>query len=323
MSLGVLDITPLTALQSHLCSLYFSRMATPRAEEAVWLLSLFLPLSLCLTDFFLLYFLNMKNKNSIFFAGPCQLSLILYRVALMVATYKWKLGTSITKKRAFSTCFWEAQDTNVFLFNRVILRNFGESHELAVVWLDVPNWLQRFGKVTCNIHYCFCCTFSKFKADCVSMCLKSFSVCLIMARGWSLVQATSPFKHTSNPLFGGTTRHRFWVCVSLCETQAVGGGTLIQNEKLPTKCSMPQLGLTHGRAAEPGATGADPGSDLETPGSPQGWLHIMTTLCVSWNMLSSISSPSALRTQNSHCVIPNTLDGLNLCLRVKLYLVDS
>lgn len=106
MDLGVLDT--LTALQSHLCSLHFSRMAAPQAEEAVWLLSLFLPLSLCLTDFFLLYFLNMKKKEeegSIFFARPCQLSLILYRVALMVATYKWKLGTSNTKKRAFATCF--------------------------------------------------------------------------------------------------------------------------------------------------------------------------------------------------------------------------
>lgn len=61
MVLGVLDITPLTALQSHLCSLHFSRMTAPQAEQAVWLLSLFL--SLCLTDFFLLYFLNIKKKN--------------------------------------------------------------------------------------------------------------------------------------------------------------------------------------------------------------------------------------------------------------------
>jgi len=52
-----LDITPLTALQSHLCSLHFSRMTAPQAEEAVWLLSLVLSLPHSLTDFFLLYFL--------------------------------------------------------------------------------------------------------------------------------------------------------------------------------------------------------------------------------------------------------------------------
>lgn len=30
------------------------------------------------------------------------------------------------------------------IVHRVILRDFGESHGLAVVRLDVPNWLQRF-----------------------------------------------------------------------------------------------------------------------------------------------------------------------------------
>lgn len=50
MGLGLLDATPLTALQSHLCSLHASRMAAPQAEEAVWLLSVLVSVSL--TPFF-------------------------------------------------------------------------------------------------------------------------------------------------------------------------------------------------------------------------------------------------------------------------------
>lgn len=152
--------------------------------------------------------------------------------------------SNFQNKDASLCCFFfeRGKDTTVFLFcritycPRVILRDFGESHGLAVVRFDVPNWLQRFWKSLIAFISSFHCTFSQFKAECVSMRPESFSVCLIMARGCSSVQTTHPFKHTSNPPAG----HRF---LSVCETQAVGGFrqssgslfTLIQNEKLPTK----------------------------------------------------------------------------------------
>lgn len=61
MGLGVLDVTPLTALQSHLCSLHASRMAAPQAEEAVWLLSLLLSVSL--TSFFYIPSIWKEKKH--------------------------------------------------------------------------------------------------------------------------------------------------------------------------------------------------------------------------------------------------------------------
>lgn len=91
-----------------------------------------------------------------------------------------------------------------------------ELHIVHRVILRAMHWLW-FGltcpigfrdlEITCNIHYCFRCT--KFEAECVS-------VCLIVARGCSSVQATSPFKHTSNPLCGAA------------DSVAVGGSAGLQ-----------------------------------------------------------------------------------------------
>lgn len=94
------------------------------------------------------------------------------------------------------------------IVHRVILRNFGESHGRAVVRLDVPNCLQSFQRLLLSLHFFFL----QFKAECVSMCPKSLSVCLITARGCSSVQATSPFKHTFNPLCERTRHYSKCVC---------------------------------------------------------------------------------------------------------------
>lgn len=95
------------------------------------------------------------------------------------------------------------------IVHRVISGAFDESHGLAVVRLDVPNWRQRFWKSL--VAFITACTalFHNSRLN-VFQCLKSLSACLIgVARGCSPVQATSSSKHTSYPLCGGTARHRF------------------------------------------------------------------------------------------------------------------
>lgn len=190
----------------------------------------------------------------------------------MVATYKWKLGTFKTKKQAFHTCFWEGKiqmfscSAELHIVHRVILRPFDESHGLAVVRLDVPNWRQRFWKSLVTFIIACAALFHNSKLN-VPQCLKSFSACLIsVARGCSPVQATSPSKHTSKPLCGGTARHRVWVCVCVC----VGGLTFHFNTKWKAAYQMAQLGLTHGRAAEPGATRGWPWLWPGAPWQPTG-----------------------------------------------------
>lgn len=148
------------------------------------------------------------------------------------------------KNKEGSACylFLRGEDTNVFLFCRVAY--CPQSYFERFCWEPQPGcgltWHAQLAseilEVTCNIHYCFHCTFSQLKAEYDSMCLKSFSVCLIVAPGRSSVQTTSPFKHTYNP----PAKHRLCVCV-----WDIGRGgfrrslgslfTLILNEKLPTK----------------------------------------------------------------------------------------
>lgn len=209
--------------------------------------------------------------------------------------------------------FLRGEDTNVFLFCRV---TYCPQSYFGRFWCKPwtgcgSSWHAQLAseilEVTGNIHRCFHCTFSQFKAECVSICPKSFSVCLIMAWGCTSIQATSPCKHTSNPLCEGTARHSFWVCFCVWGTKrSVGGGlcavfrlTFHFNTKRKAAYQMAQLGLTHGRASKPGATRAWP---RLRPWDPQGWLHIMTTLCVLWNI--TIISIISISTANT---------GLTLC----------
>lgn len=63
---------------------------------------------------------------------------------------------------------------------------------------------------------------------------------------------------------------------------------------------MPQLGLTFCQAAQPGATGADPGPNLQDPRQPTPRPHIMIILCPFYEtLLPSTSSALARLTQNS------------------------
>lgn len=155
------------------------------------------------------------------------------------------METSNFQNKDASVCYFffeRGKDTTVFLFCRI---TYCPQSYFERFWWEPrtgcgSTWRAQLAseilEVAYSIHYCFHCTFSQFKAECVSMHPESFSVCLIMARGCSSVQTTHPFKHTSNPPAG----HRF---LSVFETQAVGGFrqssgslfTLIQNEKLPTK----------------------------------------------------------------------------------------
>lgn len=175
------------------------------------------------------------------------------------------------KEASVRYLFLRGEDTNVFLFCRVA---YCPQSYFERFWWEPRTgcgltWHAQLAseilEVTGNIHYCFHCTFSQLKAECVSMRLKSFSVCLIVAPGCSSVQATSPFKHTYNP----PAKHRLCVCV----WDTGGGGlqavfrlTFHFNTKWKAAYQMAQLGLTHGRAAEPGATRGWP---RLWPGDPQ------------------------------------------------------
>lgn len=113
---------------------------------------------------------------------------------------------------------------------RVIQRDFGESHALAVVQFDMPNWLQRFYKSLVTFIVAFAALFKQFKAECVSVCPKSFSVCLIMARGCSSVQTTSPL---NTLLIPAVDEQQGTDCVShyteyVCERETVGGSQEFQ-----------------------------------------------------------------------------------------------
>lgn len=63
------------------------------------------------------------------------------------------------------------------IVHRVILRDFGESHGLAVVRLDVPNWLQRFWKSLIAFIIAFTALSHNLRLN-VSQCIRRVSRCV-------------------------------------------------------------------------------------------------------------------------------------------------
>lgn len=211
-------------------------MTGPQAEKDVWLHSL----HVSLTSFS--FFSSLSKKKS-----PSSLLLLVSWVWFCMGLFSWLLyinGNFQNKDASACYLFLRAGGHKCFL----VLQNYILSSELfREILVRAMRWL-RFGltcpigfrdlEVTCNIHCCFRCNFLKPKAQCVSVCVKSVSVFLIMARGCSSAQSTS-LLNTLLILSVDEQQETDWVCVYVCVSRL----TLILNEKMPTTCLHKALDL--------------------------------------------------------------------------------
>lgn len=232
MCLGVLDKTRLTALQSHHRSVQDWQPLRLRRMSGSSLFLSFIP-SVSLTSFS--FISSPLHSFHLFFSYPCQLSFILYGLLSWLLHINGNLELPEQRSECLLLAF-ESGGHKCFL----VPQNYILSTELFREILVRVHWLWfaltfpigfRDLDVTCNIHCCFRCTFSPNKAQCVSLCVKSISVFLIMAQGCSSAQAMA--LNALLILSVVEQRETDWGCVCVC--LCVSHLTLILSEKLPTE----------------------------------------------------------------------------------------